>query len=493
MLKSYYLFLIICIAFFGDVYCQKNQVGIVELKYDKFFNKKPIKFYKYTIYKKPIKLPLLKEDDFNISQLNTPYTVAQSYVIANSNEWLNKLSEENNRKKFTPEALEYVQTNKFFKNYILEVYTEFSFVFEGNQYLILLLYSHNRSGENTNFPILLIRKPIGWKISTNQELINFSYFQYLNPTVLYNIFISSPRHIDGLGKYITGGIFQINQNFFYSYYSHALQGKNYLNATIPYSKPIVEDLKNDIVIENERPLFIAERKFQYSNLFTYNRNEYVNWYFSSQYLLADEGHQYDSLPEIALASWLFTKDLDEKRNNSIGFEKIEKDAVRYIAAGGITNRIEWLYKMEFYSNGIEYALIYFSEWFGKPNEKDITRGQWIGDKSVLMKKVNNSWVLVFDQEKEMLELQRAFDKLSLDGIKILLSGKKTGIPEIDEFLLGGAITYPPDHRIYLNDIAINSRNVEFHNPIPEQLKRGFGLKGIQDLKGDGALQYWMDR
>lgn len=492
-----YRILLTCCFLFMVIKCfaQPNHfsLGKIHLKYDKIFYKSTITSYEYTILKSPKKLRRLDADTFHPSHLETPYSVAQSFVLANTNDWLNQLTEDNSKQKINADGLVYSKSKEFKQKYHLEVQTEFNFIHGGKQYVILLIFFHGKNGQDINLPLLLVKGNEGWKISSNHELISFSQFHYLNPEIIFNILSFLPVQIDGLDEYITGGIFNIDKNFFYQYYSSSIvENKNFLQATIPFNSPVDLKVNETVVVKNKRPIAIAKRKFQYMNLMAYDKEDYLTWYFSYQQKLSNNGPKYDSLPEIALASWIFSKDINEKKANSIGFDNIKNSAERYIQAGGVTNRIEWLYKIEFYSNGIEYALIYFSEWYGQP-VNGATREQWIGDKSVLLKKDNKNWILVFDVYDDMLNLQYTFDLLSFEGIKLVLSGIKTGNEEVDKFIEGEFLAYPPDSRIYINSIHIIHPKFLKFNSLPKELSRGWGILGAQDIKGDEILPYWMNR
>ena len=138
-----------------------------------------------------------------------------------------------------------------------------------------------------------------------------------------------------------------------------------------------------------------------------------------------------------------------------------------------------------------YALIYFSEWY----KSSINPGPlWIGEKSALLKWEDGEWKLVFDVKLPIMNVVRAFDKLSLSGMTKLFTGVEsslTGVHSHDVFFNGGAIVQVPDKRIVINFIPFNSKH--FRNKTPRELKRKWRIRGLQDSKEDQTMVYWMDR
>jgi hypothetical protein len=525
--------LLISIAYFVNLTFLNGQIEYVDQRLYKdaeygytMYQKDTIYWTEFTYYKKPIQLDKLKDLAFKEEHLLTPNSLIQSFALCNSDQWYRKIQTSFNQKKYTKSDKRdnYILSKEYQQKFILQILCEYKFVYQKTDYQIVLINYHNQDGYTIN-KVILIEKgnDYKWRLSNNYLLDDISNYFYLKPQLLFKHFLGVESAYEQknkevveilvdeistqkIKKYVYKKVVYPYQQFFINSYFKSENDKNIseVNLCIPLTAlPDMSFLEEDLKLRsnkyNESSLFfydnrvfISERKFSDVNLFKY-ADDSINLKqdFGTIYKMKHSKHlnRYDTIPEIALASWIFSNSLEDKRKHSIGFETVGGRAQRYIDEGSSRNWIEWQHKLEFVvGNDIQYVYIQFSEWYGKlddPKDESGWRYNFIGDKSILMRKENNEWKMVFDCKNEMMQLVQAFDLMNYEAIKLILKGESIGMKEFDCYINGGLISNKEDGRIYYNDIwMIKMPSYHWDYSIPNRFRTRFKINDIFDILGD---------
>jgi hypothetical protein len=489
-------------------------LGEYKANFSHVYDLKKIAKYHYTYFKTPIILTSMKDKSFSTKQLTSPLAVISALTIADSKIWSDNLFEDPKNNFLNEKNYSSRKTTDFFKNYTTEVLADFKFVYNNQQYDILLLFTNSFKGTNEITAFVLHQTSNQWKISSDKDLMAFASFMYLKPE-LFRLFLThnySAELYPQIGnKLWYNNTFFIDTDFLFNAINlYYMEKKSYLDAALPFDEKyqvdhnvfVNYDFKTDEYMNGSEVILSCKSNISNIMLFNYDKVKAQNnlWFLSED---INRVGNYDSLPEVALVSWLFARSIEEKKSNSIGFSFIEEQSRKYIDEGAITSRIDLQYKLVFYEKENIYTLIYFSEWYGKPEYKSSicpncggTKEKWIGNKSILMKYEKGRWVAVFDKTNEIMKFVRLFDILSYEAIDLILTNDWQKYPnsEVYKFLIKDAIISGPNNSLYINNIRIFQPATNLYSDIPNEMRNSYGIMGPQDrYRLDDKLKYWLDR
>lgn len=465
----------------------------------KLYRNEYLVFKRFWAPKKPIKIsekPLLS---FQQEQLNDVDSYLNSFFSCNNLEWYKKIVV---KKDFfigyNKVWFEYRNTTDFKSNYKIYVISKLFFKDQKTDKDYCMVMCKYNIGKKVLrlIPLVLEKAEKSWLLSENNDYSILSAYMYFKPEVLQKIF-HQELIPELFGKCYGVNGFILNRDFAFKTFLSTDSNMPYPNLMLSHKK----NNENNLAINDT----VAYCDFTYETLcsndncklFKYNSIANTSALFSNQYLFENINFKYDSLPELALTSWLFNKDLQEKEDNSLGFIKIKSDAINYIQKAGSHNRIEWLYKVTFDYESFQYVIIYFSEWYGELTERSSYKEKFVANKSILLKKVDNKWKCVFDlEDSNPLRLQRGLDKLNFEGINFSFNSKETGNSETDILINNKGLrlfVVQPDKRIYINNFLLGDSVKRYVYDLPREYVNGLGIKGPMDYYQQNNLTYWMDR
>lgn len=470
-------------------------LGNLTTSFNKIYNVAYFENYKYQFYKDPIRYDKLKDRIFKKEHLKDPISVIRSFTVATSDEWFRQLFVGDRAASLSKERKEYVLSKEFEANYKFQVLSQYEFNYQNKSYQCVLVNFLNVEGDIVNFVFVVEKTIEGWKITMDADLFQFSSYFYLKPEVLYQIFSGQLYSADSeVKKYCYDGIFDTYANFYVKYMKSEVNSA-LRKIVIPINK--IYSVKQNISISSENGVKVGvSKRSEISSIELYQYDQYDSWCFSREVCLEEKYFKYDSLPELAFASWHFSNSIKDKRLNSLEFGKIEKQAQLYLEQGIDRGRIEWQYKLVFYgASKPKYVLIYYSDWMGKSSgpSSGVTE-KWIGEKSVLLEYSNGKWIVNLAPKNEIEILVRTFDLLSINGITQVLQSELTGDRIMDFYLRGNYLLFPPDGRIYVNKIQIYQPEFRETFKLPTNLQRKWPVLGPFDrYRVDDTLDYWLDR
>ncbi|HSZ72140.1 MAG TPA: hypothetical protein VK750_05650, partial [Cytophagaceae bacterium] len=423
----------------------------------KIFPVKPfctIEYFKnitYSAYNKPVQLPMLKDGQFKTDHLGSTYLVLESMLTANSDEWLGKLYEGKRTAVLSKEKMDYLKSNDYKLNYNLQIISELYFTYETKSYGILLAYFYNSDKKNYLRPFVLEKNNGQWKLSSNENLADFSWFMMIKPELFYELLTGTPGSLKNekllLEKYYWNGIFNVSCS------GLTFAGQYQINKKSPLIDMTLKkdtlyipstDLKIDASTSLANPVGVTKQYSKQSGLFSNYPDNKTNLVSASSI----DKPTYTDTPEKALASWVLSSSVDEKKKYSLAYDQNFKAANQLTALGNKTGEeqsaIKFDYKIVFQDQKDIYALIYIQELVG---------GNYKSKQSQLMKYQNDVWVVAFTSSEELKRVISIFNALNVEGLKILFSGKLSGDVEIDniftrDFFKG------PENKIYINSITL---------------------------------------
>lgn len=430
-------------SFSGAVYFGES-IGTI----NKFYTYETFKNVHFIAYKSPVVLPILEDEKFNISHLESPYKVIQSLLTATNNNWINNLTIEENTGNLSQSEIEFRTSTNYKKETKIRVLSELNFENKGIKYSILLVFFPSVN-KNMLYPFMLSSENRDWKIYDGY-LNELSGLLFLKPEILEKLLkgevVKNPDYMNFMNLYFHNGKYNLTSEVSFKGQYLFIQNKIYSSITI--EKNQLYNIENDIDISVNDFGIIKYWSKEFGLLCTYPDKENPN----NQFWATQTKSKYNTTPEEAFASWEFNKDLLEKERHMVvpGKNTIQiKDFLKNAQQGDSTNwQISYQYKVIFYSNVSLYTLLFYKEWF---------EDNYWGIGSQLMKYKDGAWFVDNSKftENDAVRLSKMLDAIKFDVLKALLLDERSNNSLIDSFVS----KVKDNHgRIFVTDIVDKFNN-----------------------------------
>ncbi|WMJ75148.1 hypothetical protein RCC89_18555 [Cytophagaceae bacterium ABcell3] len=454
-----FIFVIANVQSFGQSFEDSTLVnGHIEslvrpFKYVEYFQE-----FKYVVHgEDDIDLPLINDESFNKKHLESPYLVLQSLLAANSNEWIDEISEIKGKGRITEDFSNYKSSEEFRENYVCKVVSEFYFKMHDKEYCILLSYVHTPEMGNRMYTLVLGKNKNVWKISYDKHLSAFSYFFYLEPKRFKNLLFGNVSYFNTVSPeffdyYFYGGVFNVTGTKNFGMLYEYSKERPLPNVTIPKDKYFQTNLKFN-VSSDEIP-----HKIGITTDWSKNDGMFFNYETADKrtlYAGSYRERKFDGTPEAAAASWIFSNDLQEMKKYSLGSNGYTNNELKAMGSFDREASMDFDYKIMFYDKSDLYVLMFFHERENfSMQEGGYKVYKYKGHNSILLTAGEDSWRVNLNPSDEIKALVSALSKLNYEGLRMLFSGETTGDPKVDQFFRGVYLGRYPDGTIYINSIYI---------------------------------------
>jgi hypothetical protein len=443
------------------------QIGTWQCNINPFHEVVFFEKYQYISHKKPVNIPWIKANSFNATQLTTPNSLIQAYTLATDNQWLSMLLE-NGRGNEKEELFSYRKKEEYKQYYNLAVLSEFYFTYESNDYCVVLFNYNNTPTSSQTLPFVCIKRDGKWKISGDKNLVEFSGYLFLKPSEFASLLISANcSNNQFLRKCFFDGVFRVDQMFFFTYLLGDSDKWSYHDIVIKQNDADIKTENINISSSNGGLRIGISRTWskEFGALYTYSDTTSIYRNSSSSGRVID----FKSTSELALSSWIYSRNIEEKKSHTIGFdsqdEKRMLNQIDRIKNG--QGNMKLLYKITFYDKKDFYTLIYFEDYIVESGNGSF-KSYYYGDRRVLLKLINGVWKVDLAKNDYIDKLLKAIDSMSLDALQMLFKGILTGERSVDWYIKGNYLGWPDDGVININ-IIDEKRFVE--SELPKKLKR----------------------
>lgn len=472
LFRKYFTILLVLVVLVSVSEAQsERKLGSKKVSIPGLMQVKELSEIKYRALKDPIIPKEIKGGKFHKSHLYSVHNVVQSYLIADSKEWLYQLSPDSTISKLTSEQIEFRKEQSSQHDFSIQIYVELNFVLDGKEYQIELIRYEYQEGFYTLFPFPTVKTGKGWQISSDPDIIEFGMFLYMKPTFFQRLMyeaqgLPSRDESKFLDKYVySKNKIRVDKGFgFEVFVTHLSSGDKFGDLILfDVNNPIL----NDVSIQKKGSGFLGLAKLWTAyegGIYRYEKKtlEFVKSMFKKGV--------YDKTPEEALASWVFTDRISSRLEHSFSYDKVlEQDELDKFRDGRITFKEKYnLYSEE----GEYYSLIYYNYSTAYIDDKGQTRERSLGCQRLVLKWSDGAWRVDFDSPELVKRLVWVIDRF--DPIVFSQAISRTiSIDEYEKFLFKIGF-YASDEFIDVNYVY---RMFDYHSSkIPQEMKIRRGIQ-----------------